>query len=259
MTPARRTRRATERGHSGGGARHGAAPDHALTGSVEDYVKAIYELARDGGGPAATSDIADRLAIAPASVSGMLRRLAALELLTYERYKGVMLTAAGRRAALRMLRRHRVIEAYLAQQLDYPWDRVHAEAERLEHAASDELIDRMAASLGEPAVDPHGAPIPSREGDMPEIPQRMLADQPLGASARVSSVSDHDPEMLRYVASLDIRPGATVTIVERGPFDGPLTVRVAGRDGVDRQQVVSLAVARAVYVAAPRRPARRAR
>ncbi|MBI2795727.1 MAG: metal-dependent transcriptional regulator [Gemmatimonadetes bacterium] len=257
MSPSRRTRRATGRGHSGGGARHGTAAGQALTGSVEDYVKAIYELAGASGGAAATTDIADRLAIAPPSVSGMLRRLAALELLTHEPYKGVTLTAAGRRAALRMLRRHRVIETYLARQLDYPWDRVHAEAERLEHAASDELIDRMASTLGEPAVDPHGAPIPSREGTMADIPQRMLADQPVGARTRVTSVSDDDPALLRYVASLDIRPGASVTVVERGPFEGPLTVRVSGKGGTERQHVVGLAVARAVNVDAPRGPARR--
>ena len=253
MTPAKRARRAGEHGHSGGGARHGAVGNAELTGSVEDYLKAIYELDLHTGQAAATNDIADRLAIAPPSVSGMLRRLAALELLTHERYKGVTLTASGRRAALRMLRRHRIIETYLAQVLAYPWDRVHAEAERLEHAASDELIDRMAAALGEPRVDPHGAPIPTREGALREIPQRMLADQPLGARARVSSVIDDDAAMLRYVGSLEIRPGATVTVVERAPFDGPLTVSVAGQGGgADQQHVVGQVVARSVFVEAPR-------
>jgi DtxR family Mn-dependent transcriptional regulator len=133
----------------------------ALTGPVEDYLKAIYTIG-NGSGAAPTNEIAQRLAIAPASVTGMVRRLAEQGLLAYERYRGVRLTEAGRRAALRTLRRHRVIEAYLTRALGYSWDRVHDEAERLEHAASDDLVDRMAAMIGEPEVDPHGAPIPTR-------------------------------------------------------------------------------------------------
>jgi DtxR family transcriptional regulator, Mn-dependent transcriptional regulator len=142
-------------------AREEVTRTESLTAPVEDYLKAIYTIGR-GSGPAATNEIAQRLAIAPASVSGMVRRLADQGLLAYERYRGVKLTDSGRRAALRTLRRHRVIEAYLSLALDYPWDRVHDEAERLEHAASDELVDRMAATIGEPEVDPHGAPIPTR-------------------------------------------------------------------------------------------------
>lgn len=132
-----------------------------LTGPVEDYLKVIYELEAVGGA-APTTDIAVRLAISPASVSGMVQRLAGQGWLEYERYRGVRLTARGRRAALRTLRRHRIIEAYLVGVLGYPWDAVHAEAERLEHAASEQLVDRMAAALGDPAHDPHGAPIPRR-------------------------------------------------------------------------------------------------
>lgn len=133
-----------------------------LTGSVEDYLKAIYDLELIYG-TAPTNDIAVRLAIAPASVSGMVQRLATQGWLEYERYKGVRLTDKGRRAALRTVRRHRVIEAYLVHSLGYGWDEVHEEAERLEHAASDELVDRMAAAMGNPDKDPHGAPIPTRE------------------------------------------------------------------------------------------------
>ena len=249
---ARKTARPAERGHSGGGARHGAADGERLTGSVEDYLKAIYELEEMTGLAAATNAIAERLDIAPPSVSGMLRRLAALELLSYERYKGVSLTASGRRAALRMLRRHRVIEAYLADELGYPWDRVHAEAERLEHAASDELIDRMAAALGHPAHDPHGAPIPTRDGTLVMVPRQMLAEQAVGSSARVAAVGDEDGELLRYVASLAIKPGTVVTVVARAPFDGPLTVEVAGKGTkAQRTHVVGGTVARAVMVDAP--------
>jgi DtxR family Mn-dependent transcriptional regulator len=133
----------------------------AVTAPVEDYLKIIFEL-EDAGGVAATNDIATALGFAPPSVTGMLRRLADQRLISYERYRGVTLTKAGRRAALRTIRRHRVIEAYLTAALGYPRDRVHDEAERIEHAASDELIDRMAAAIGEPALDPHGAPIPTR-------------------------------------------------------------------------------------------------
>ncbi|HXQ77710.1 MAG TPA: metal-dependent transcriptional regulator, partial [Gemmatimonadaceae bacterium] len=170
-----------------------------LTAPVEDYLKAIYALGK-GTGAAATNEIAQRLDLAPASVSGMVRRLADQGLLAYERYHGVKLTEAGRRAALKTLRRHRVIEAYLAQALGYAWDRVHEEAERLEHAASDELIDRMAANIGEPEVDPHGAPIPTRDGAVDETEYRSLAELGVGASGSVVRVADEDPAMLRYLA-----------------------------------------------------------
>jgi DtxR family Mn-dependent transcriptional regulator len=196
-----------------------------LTAPVEDYLKAVYDIER-GGAPAATNDLAQRLGVAAASVTGMVRRLAEQGLLSYERYRGVKLTRAGRRAALRTLRRHRVIEAYLSRALGYPWDRVHEEAERLEHAASEELIDRMAAAIGEPAVDPHGAPIPTREGAVDETPHRSLAELAAGERARVVRVSDEDARLLRYLAELGIRPGATVTLLERAPFEGPLTIAV---------------------------------
>jgi DtxR family Mn-dependent transcriptional regulator len=199
--------------------------DDALTGPVEDYLKAIYEIGR-GSSAVATNDIAQRLVIAPASVSGMVRRLAEQGLLSYERYRGVKLTDRGRRAALRTLRRHRVIESYLSKALSYPWDRVHAEAERLEHAASDELVDRMAAAIGEPAVDPHGAPIPSREGVMDETESFPLVELGAGLGVRVVQVSDDDPEMLRYLAELEITPGTEILIVSKAPFDGPITLRI---------------------------------
>ena len=199
----------------------------ALTGPVEDYLKAIYEIGR-GSVSVATNDIAQRLNLTAASVSGMVRRLAEQGLLSYERYRGVMLTPSGRRAALRTIRRHRVIESYLSEALDYPWDRVHDEAERLEHAASDELVNRMAAAIGEPAVDPHGAPIPSREGLMDETVHLSLAELGAGYGARVVQVSDDDPEMLRYLGELAIVPGAEVIVLSKAPYDGPITLRVSG-------------------------------
>jgi DtxR family transcriptional regulator, Mn-dependent transcriptional regulator len=196
-----------------------------LTAPVEDYLKAIYTIGR-GTGAAATNEIAQRLAIAPASVSGMVRRLADQGLLAYERYHGVKLTESGRRAALRTLRRHRVIEAYLAQALGYPWDRVHDEAERLEHAASDELVDRMAATIGEPEVDPHGAPIPTRDGAVDETQYTSLAELAVGASGVVVRVADEDPGMLRYLGELSILPGKRISVKSRAPYDGPITIGV---------------------------------
>ena len=229
-------------------ARH-TAPE--LTAPVEDYLKAIYEIGL-GGKAAATNDIAQRLAIAPASVSGMVRRLAEQGLIAYERYRGVYLTDSGRRAALRTLRRHRVIEAYLANALGYAWDRVHEEAERLEHAASDELVDRMAAAIGEPTVDPHGAPIPTREGRVDERRLVSLADLEAGAHARVVRVSDEDAQRLRYLAKLDVVPGTEVIVTERAPYDGPITLQLAA----SRSQLGPALAAQVLVERLPAEPAR---
>lgn len=197
----------------------------ALTAPVEDYLKAIYSIEQQGGA-AATNDIAVKLSIAAASVSGMVRRLADQGLLSYERYRGVRLTEAGRRAALRTIRRHRVLEAYLVHALGYSWDRVHAEAERLEHAVSDELVDRMEEAVGGPQVDPHGHPIPTRTGEIDETRHRTLSDLATGQRCRVVRVSDEDSELLRYLAKIGIHPGVQVTVAARAPFDGPLTLKV---------------------------------
>ncbi len=213
-----------------------------LTAPAEDYLKVIFEL-ESAGEPAGTNEIAAELGVAPASVSGMVRRLAGQRLITHERYRGVRLTRDGRRAALRTIRRHRVIEAYLTQALDYPWDRVHEEAERLEHAASDELIDRMAAAIGEPTTDPHGAPIPSREGTLREQSLASLADVDEGRRVRVERVGDRDPGQLRYLAELGIVPGTRVKVVSRAPFDGPITLRV-GRSN----RSIGPALARQIFV-----------
>jgi len=201
------------------------SPAPELTASVEDYLKAVYDLER-AGEAAATTALASRLGVAPASVTGMVRRLADAGLLTHEPYRGARLTAHGRTSALRTLRRHRVIEAYLVRALGYRWDEVDQEAERLEHAASDEMVNRMAAAIGEPTSDPHGAPIPGRDGAVDEERYRALADLEAGASAEVMQVSDDDPSLLRYLADLAITPGCTVYVVERAPFGGPITLRV---------------------------------
>jgi DtxR family Mn-dependent transcriptional regulator len=196
-----------------------------LTAPVEDYLKVIFELGA-GGGVAGTNEIASTLGVAPASVSGMVRRLADQGLIAHERYRGVQLTKAGRLAALRTIRRHRVIEAYLTTALGYPWDRVHDEAERLEHAASDELIDRMAAAIGEPTTDPHGAPIPTRDGTLDEPALQTLDAVAVGSRVCIQRVGDRDPEQLRYLAELGIMPGRRVEVLARAPFDGPISLRV---------------------------------
>ena len=214
----------------------------ALTASAEDYLKAVYEIERRGTA-ASTNDLAQELRVAPASVSGMVRRLAEQGLLSHEPYRGARLTAAGRVAALRTIRRHRVIESYLVRALGYPWDRVHEEAERLEHAASDELVDRMAEAAGEPVVDPHGAPIPSRDGAMDERRRASLAELEVGGRGTVSRVRDEDGSLLRHLGELGIRPGAVVAVVERAPFEGPIRLEV---DGVER--TVGRPVAAAVLI-----------
>lgn len=212
------------------------APDSstppALTEPVEDYLKAIYEL-ETRHGAAGTTDVAQALAVAPASVTGMIRRLATQGYLDHVPYKGVQLTPLGRRAALRTIRRHRILETYLTRVLGYPWDRVHDEAERLEHAASDELIACMAAALDHPTVDPHGAPIPTVEGEVDERAHRTLAELGVGETARmVRVVTDKNASLLRYLAEIALQPGAEVTLVAKAPFDGPITLRIGGAEPV---------------------------
>ena len=195
------------------------------TPAVEDYLKAIYLLAQ-GEQAVGTSAIADRLGVAPGSVTGMLKRLGKQGLVDHERYQGASLTDEGRREALRMIRRHRVLELFLVEVLGYTWDQVHEEAERLEHAASDDLVNRMATVLGDPEVDPHGHPIPSRGGRLPTHDLTRLSDLEQGRSAVLRRVSDEDPEALRYLARLNLIPGVELEILERTPFGGPMRVRV---------------------------------
>ena len=223
-------------------------PAPPLSGPVEDYLKTIYELERVGE-PATTNDIALRLEISPASVSGMVRRLADQGLITHEPYRGVRLTSDGRQAALRTLRRHRILECYLTEVLGYPWDRVHPEAEQLEHAASEELIERMAAALGNPVQDPHGAPIPTRDGIVEDITFRTLAEVAQGERLRVRRVQDDDAERLRYLAELGIRPGALLRVLDKAPFDGPITLWVDDSAG-GTTRAIGVSLATQVFVEA---------
>lgn len=225
-----------------------------LTGPVEDYLKAIYELQqRDGS--ASTSELAAALDVAPASVTGMVRRLAAQGLLSHEPYHGVHLTGRGRRAALRTIRRHRILETYLTRILGFPWDQVHDEAERLEHAASDELIERMAAALGHPTADPHGAPIPTIDGEVDEVRHRTLAELEVGETVRMVQVSDRNPSLLRYLAEIALQPGAEVTLVARAPFDGPLTLRIGTTEPIVGSNLASQVLVETMPITDPARGA----
>jgi len=209
------------------GAAHAERPSEA----IQDYAKAIYALQQRGDGhPVATNDLADRLGVTPASVSAMLKKLADRDLVEHVPYRGVMLTAAGARVALEVLRHHRLLELYLAEHLGVPWDRVHEEAEALEHVISEDLEARIAAKLGQPTHDPHGDPIPTRDGEIDEQPTRALADLRPGERGVFARVSDSNSEMLRYLSERGIAPGAEVELVGREPFGGPLTVRANARE-----------------------------
>ena len=197
--------------------------------AVEDYVKAIYILYHRHG-EASTSSLAEHLGLAPASVTGMLQKLAKLDLVTYTPYHGVVLTELGERTALEVLRHHRLLETFLVETLGFAWDEVHDEAEVLEHAISERLEARIAERLGHPMVDPHGDPIPSADLMLPSDTSETLAQLAVGTPARIVRVLDQDPERLRYLHDLGLRPEASVKVARRAPFDGPLTVAVAGQE-----------------------------
>jgi DtxR family transcriptional regulator, Mn-dependent transcriptional regulator len=193
--------------------------------AVEDYAKAIFALQRRTGAPVTTTDLAERLGVTPASASGMVRKLAELGLVDHVPYHGVRLTQEGTRLALEVVRHHRLLELYLAEHLDVPWDRVHEEAEALEHVLSEDLEARIAAKLGNPTHDPHGDPIPDAELVLEDGETRSLADLDAGTRGRFARVSDSRPEMLRYLRDRGIELGDELEVLERQPFDGPLTVR----------------------------------
>lgn len=216
---------------------------HTRSPAVEDYLKAVYSLGARRGGAVSTNDLADRLGLSTGSVSAMLKRLDEDGLVSHERYRGVELTEEGRQVALRVLRRHRLIELFLAQSLDMPWEDLHDEAEILEHAMSDELIDLIAQKLGDPQFDPHGDPIPTRDLTIEYRDTERVSDLSPGVRARFTRVSDSHPEMLRYLTSQGIAIGDELELVEHQPFDGPSTVRIDGRE-----HTLGLKLARAMRV-----------
>lgn len=216
----------------------------ALSPAMEDYLRAIYE---QGGEEVAvaTTALARHLDVAPASVTGMIKRLHAMGLVRHERYAGVQLTDVGRKVALEVLRHHRLIETFLAEALGIGWDAVHDEAHRLEHHISDALGERMADFLGHPDRDPHGAPIPPRSGEFVAPRHARLTDAHPGDRLIVREVPDEDAEELRALDRLGLRPDAVIDVMAVANGDGPVTVRVDGRDGE-----VARDVARRVSVAA---------
>jgi DtxR family Mn-dependent transcriptional regulator len=193
--------------------------------AVEDYAKAIYAL-EERDGSVTTNALACRLGVTPASASAMVRRLDELGLASHEPYKGVSLTERGRTVALEIVRHHRLLETYLAESLGMPWDRVHAEAEVLEHHLSDELEARIAAKLGDPTHDPHGDPIPTVDLTLAADDTLALAALEPGERATLARVSDAEPEMLRYLSERGITPGTEIEVVDKQPFGGPLFVSV---------------------------------
>ncbi len=221
----------------------GSQEPAAVSSAIEDYTKAIYALERRGGEPVSTTALAERLGVTPASASGMVKRLGELGLVAHQPYHGVSLTADGRRVALEVMRHHRLLELYLVEDLGVPWDRVHGEAEVLEHVLSEELEQLIAAKLGNPTHDPHGDPIPTPELTIEEGSTESLQMLPAGARGTFTRVSDSDPDMLRFLAQRGIAPGDEFEVIDKQPFDGPLFVRFG-----DDVHVLGGALARAMRV-----------
>ncbi len=214
-----------------------------LSQSVEDYLKVIYVLESEDEGTT-TTNIANALDVSSASVTNMLKRLAKMNLLEYESYKGAKLTEAGNKIALEILRHHRLLELYLKEVMGYSWDEVHDEAEKLEHHISEQFEDRIAELLNHPTHDPHGDPIPSKDGIMPTMAQLSISEAEENTPYIIGRVKDQDPELLRYLEKIGVLPGSKIEVVEKVPFDGPVKIRL--EDNVE--QMLGQAVASEVYV-----------
>lgn len=213
-----------------------------LSQAVEDYLKVIYQL-QEGGDPVSTSDIARSLDVSSASVTNMVKRLAQLGLVEYESYRGVKLTMTGEKVALEIIRHHRLLELYLREIMGYSWEKIHEEAEHLEHHISEEFEDKLDELLGFPTHDPHGDPIPTREGEIAEITNDPLADVEPGSSVVIQRVSDADPQMLDYLEEIGLLPGTVLKVLEKAPFHGPIKVRI--REG---ERVVGHRIASNIFV-----------
>lgn len=205
--------------------------------AVEDYLKTIYMLAEEES-PVSTSRIAEARDVKPASVTSMLRRLAKLKMVNYEKHRGVSLTSAGEKVALEVIRHHRLLELYLMEALGFSWDEVHEQADALEHVISEKLAERIAAFLGHPTVDPHGDPIPAKDGTILAADMNPLALLPKGTRGHIARIMDDaNSEMLRYLADLGLTPGTAFEIEEIAPFAGPITLLVGGEKRVIGQKV----------------------
>lgn len=211
--------------------------------AIEDYLKTIYVLAEEER-PVSTSRIAEARNVKPASVTNMIQRLAGLNLVDYEKHYGVTLSESGRQIALEVIRHHRLIELYLMEALGFRWDEVHEQADVLEHVISEKLEERIAAALNHPTVDPHGDPIPSREGNVKSVDMVPLSTLDAGVMARVARiVDDANSEMLRYLADLGLVPGTSFRVLDAAPFEGPLSLKLGGK-----KKVIGFNVASSVLV-----------
>jgi DtxR family Mn-dependent transcriptional regulator len=219
----------------------------APSSSIEDYVKVIYSFTEWQDKPITSSQLAQRLGVANSSVSEMVRKLKDQGLVDHKPYSAITLTRDGVRLALSMVRRHRLIETYLVQQLGYSWDEVHDEAEQLEHAVSDTFIERMAAKLGNPLRDPHGDPIPGADGTVLMPPAHLLNELDQGHTGRITRISDENPDLLRYLSAQEIDLDAEVEVVGRKPFGGALVVRVSSA-GKTREYDLADEVTSALWV-----------
>jgi DtxR family Mn-dependent transcriptional regulator len=218
------------------------------TQAVEDYLKAIYKL-EERGSKVSTTLLAEFLNVTPASATGMLKKLKEMNLAVYEPYHGVSLTKAGQKIALEVLRHHRLVELYLAEALGVPWDKVHEEAEKWEHVLSEDLEDRIDAMLGHPTADPHGAPIPNRDGTVAVPTDHRLADLEAGQSGVIAEVSDHDPALLRYLGDLGLYPETEFNVLDVAPFNGPVTIQIE-----DTEHILGREVAGYIFVTQVSKP-----
>ena len=217
-----------------------------LSQAIEDYLKFIYKLQHSGNPEqrVTTSVIAGRLGVSAASATNMIKKLAEMHLLVHAPYQGVELTSAGEKIALETIRHHRLIELYLAHALGYSWDQIDAEADRLEHAISEEFEDRIDKALGYPTVGAHGEPIPTKQGQIEDLEYGRLSDLAIGQPAVIRRVSDRNPEMLRYMERLGLQLGTRVEVREKAPFSGPLQVQI----DADKEESLGLEVAHNIFV-----------
>ena len=212
-----------------------------LSQAVEDYLKTIYKL--QSGDAVSTNEVAGALEVSSASATNMIKRLAKMGLAKHESYKGVILTETGKKVALEIIRHHRLLELYLKEVMGYSWENIHEEAEHLEHHISEEFEDKIEEMLGYPTHDPHGDPIPTRDGKIAKTVNDPLSEAALGANLVISRVSDEDPKLLDYLEQIGLMPGATIEVLHKEPFDGPVTLRV-GKE----EKTVGFGVAGNVYV-----------
>lgn len=213
-----------------------------LSQAIEDYLKAIFKLEADEEG-VATSRLADTMEVSSASATNMIKRLDDMGLVNYQSYQGATLTESGRKMALEIIRHHRLLELYLLEKMGYSWDEVHDEAEKLEHHISEQFEDKIAELLGDPTHDPHGDPIPTKEGIMPKMDEQKLVNGSEGQAYIIGRVLDQDPERLRYLEEQTLLPGAKLEIKKIAPFDGPLTLLVE-----EQEIVIGYDLARTIFV-----------